>query len=749
MATLSACENAIINYCVKNGACQMGLAREFGKSKQWVHVLGQRDAKELFPDENSMLWFNAGIRASDLRRRLRPWKPEVPVALEDERSVESKPIFPFWTYKAARMEQERKLLEIRTGNLKGRCQARDSDPLIDLPAEEEEVTEEDETVNTSASVHVSNLILQNMSRNLCRASRCGWRYNEETLKFGYIVRSYSAACYEWMRKVLPLPSRVTLSRKFGIAEKTLQTSLANPENFDDIILAYFDRVSASCTMDWLQCSLCIDAFSMTVLQRQTPASQETLVNEASIEGDVDVDVAQRVNDDEEEEQLEMRSETCNNMFIIVLNPFRWEFPPVALSVFPWKNGHADSDIVEILLNIVGKLSLYNINVRAIASDGDSGYTCLHKALHTVWEQKRKKDFFRIFNLLSSTVAFQVTLGELVFKISAYPVADPLHALKIARSRFLDHVVYMTPTFSVSSESVKWITDKWFWDRTQLARMSDFYAISMFSPDTFIRCCEEGSLNFAMYVWPWTALLMVIRVPFLSLNCRISLLHSSFVFFQYFLNEMLDGRFQDSDIYIRYKKGCKGVTFFDTSYLIRVIHLVFALYGELLDGGHHLRLSAFGSHVAENMIGRIRVSCHGNHKFEVIMRAISRSEVRRLLQWELGFEHSVRGRDNAGGTKLEAGIPTDLDGLDFADLGHTIVQALREGADPPNDAFQQIALFCSKVLDRQRKVYHIYCPNSAANSGIIARLIKFASTDRETQPENPAVTNPNETLTHGQ
>ena len=119
--------------------------------------------------------------------------------------------------------------------------------------------------------------------------------------------------------------------------------------------------------------------------------------------------------------------------------------------------------------------------------------------------KKEKGLFRIFNLLSATVAFQVTLGDFDFKVSAYPVADPLHALKIARSRFLDHPVYLTPTVSVSSDSVKWITDRWFLDHTQLARMSDFYAISMFSPDTFIRCCEEGSLNFAMYVWPWTAL----------------------------------------------------------------------------------------------------------------------------------------------------------------------------------------------------------------------------------------------------
>lgn len=500
MATLSAFDIAIISYCVKNGACQSGLAQEFKKSRNWVHLLGQREVTELFPDENSMLWFNSGIRAANLLRRLLPWKPDETVELPDERSDEIKPVVPFWTYKAASLEQKRKLLAIRSQNLTRNCEGEDSDPLIDLPTEED-VKEEDEIGDTSAPADVSNLILENMLRNMSRGSRYAWRYNEETLEFAFIVRSYSAVCYEWMRKVLPLPSRVTLSRKFGIVEKTLQGNLANPENFDDVLLGYFDRVPASCTADWMQCSLCIDAFSMTVFQKNVKANQEIIDNEARIEGHVDVDVAQCVIDDEEEEQLDDQTETCNNMFIIVLNPFRWQLPSVALSVFPWKNGHADSDIVGILLNIVEKLRLYNINVRAIASDGDPGYACLHNALHAVWEKKRKKDFFRIFNLLSATLSFSVILEDLVFNVSAYPVADPLHALKIARSRFLDHPVYLTPTHSVSSDNVKWSTDKWFWDRTQLARMSDFYAISMFSPETFIRCCDNGSLDLAMYVWP--------------------------------------------------------------------------------------------------------------------------------------------------------------------------------------------------------------------------------------------------------
>ena len=52
-----------------------------------------------------------------------------------------------------------------------------------------------------------------------------------------------------------------------------------------------------------------------------------------------------------------------------------------------------------------------------------------------------------------------------------------------------------------------------------------------------------------------------------------------------------------------------------------------------------------------MIGGIRVSCHGNHRFEVIMRAVAKSELKRVLQWEPGVDHAGRGRDNAGGTKL--------------------------------------------------------------------------------------------------
>ena len=754
MATLSIFDVAIINFCVKNGACQTSLANEFRKSRKWVYLLGQKTSQDVFPNEDSWLWFNAGIRASELLRRFAPLKPEA--------DTTSAPGCAFWEHSRANREKRRALLARRVENLRPKTPEAVSE--LEDPALEEEEEEEGEGDDGSAPPDVCQAIIENMRENLSRESRWGWRYNEETIKFAYVVMSYSAICYEWIRKILPLPSRNTLARKFGAVEKALQTKLSRPSDFDDILLGYFDRVPLSCTTEWMQCSLSIDAFSMTVLQKHANGEHRRIEHlDEILRGDVEIEVQkcqtdEIYNEEEEEEeeeeevaerQIEKRPGTCNNMFIVVLNPFRWELPSVALSVFPWKSGHADSSIVTILLEIVEKLKMYNIHVRVIASDGDSGYACLHKALQGVWDRKRKKDFFRIVNLLATTSSFGLRLGANVFKVSAYPVVDPLHTLKIARSRFLDHIVYLTPSIFLSSDNYRWMDEKWFRDRTQLARMSDFYAISMFSPETFIRSCDKGAFELAIYLWPWTALLLVIRVPFLSRDCRTALLHSCFVLLQYFLNEMLDGAFERKGIYARYRKGCKGVTFFEPGYLVRVIHLVLALYSELLDGGYHLRLAAFGSHVNENMIGRIRVSCHGNHRFEVIMRAVAKSEVRRLLQWELGVDHTVRGRDNVGGTKLGAHAAPELDGLDFASLASEMRQGLEKGMSPSGDVFRQICCFLSAILERKNEISRVYLPNSAANSGIMARLIRFSSRDCQTNVENPRLGDADESFLEDQ
>ena len=178
--------------------------------------------------------------------------------------------------------------------------------------------------------------------------------------------------------------------------------------------------------------------------------------------------------------------------------------------------------------------------------------------------------------------------------------------------------------------------------------------------------------------------------------------------------------------MKFREGCRGVTFFDTNYLYRVIHLIFAMFIELSTNGKMLRMSAFGTHVNENVIGRARVSANGLNNFEVFQRHFARSELCRHLEHSLGIRNAVRTRDNVGGTKLDvddfADYIVDLDLCEYTKM-------LIEGFDKSNDkkfaeGLSGIASFLDKVLERKGEVPKIYPPNKAANSGIVSRLLEF-------------------------
>lgn len=663
MATLDMFELATIIYCLENGMSKTLLARRFGKSRSWMYSLTKRDLRTVFPNEESRVWFETGVKARQMLAELQ----------ENHSRSQNADTFvdvanALWEASRIKREAKKEQKWRRIQNLVQYRSIREEEEKGQPDEWEEEEKKDDDPVEGQP---VSHLILANMMRNSTRKGSNNYRYTNETLKFAYILRSYSAVCYDYLRSALPLPSRQLLSSKYRIVERELEASYENYESLDTLLLSYFGRSPLSSESERFQCSLSIDAFSIAFFEKDKSNNipeQTTDRMSESLTGKIEAQVSQFIDDgviEDSEEECQNSTEVgsqeapqgsdsgsregCNNVFLIVLNPFRWELPSVVLTALPWRSGHADSQIVTIILNIVEKLRVfYNIDVRVIGSDGDSGYNCLHQALYDVWSKKRKKDFFAIFNMIAAKASVPVKVGDLHYQLRAFPVADPLHACKVARARFLDHAIYLTPSVSLYSEKYTWLAnEKWFTDRSQLARMSDFYALSMFSARTIITCCEKREYELAIYLWPWAALMAVIRVPFLTLDCRMSLLHSSFMLFQFFLNQMVDGVFTATNIRLRYQAGCEGVTFFDKSYLTRVMHLVLALYEEMVNGGYKLRLACFGSHINENIIGRIRVSCHGNPAFTVVKRVLAKAEVRRVMQAELGIEHNVRGRDNLG------------------------------------------------------------------------------------------------------
>ena len=117
------------------------------------------------------------------------------------------------------------------------------------------------------------------------------------------------------------------------------------------------------------------------------------------------------------------------------------------------------------------------------------------------------------------------------------------------------------------------------------------------------------------------------------------------------------------------------------------------------------MSSFGSHINENIIGRIRVTCHGDPRFTVIMRSIAKAELRRIHQAELGVEHCIRGRDNVGGTKLNPDITEVMEGIDFTAAAKGLLKALDFNAgDVAQVELDKIVEFLVGVVDRKDQIY---------------------------------------------
>ena len=724
------------------------LGRIFQKSRVRIWQIASQNISDMFTSSEESLWFYAGACAAML-----------PQLETDSSTPQQSPItFGHHNWR----ERQKRLYESRVANLpndpknevegeEGIGEVEGEEGIGEVEGEEgiseeegeEGVSEEEGVCDELAepeipercSLILARTILSDIERNLRVRNKAHWRYNRKTVMFAYILRSYSSVCYEYLRKVLPFPSRQTISTYYRDIERKLEASYEE-RNVDYIITEYFNRHPLPSMTEKLYCSISIDAFSMSVLEKKKliPSGAKVFDHRDDTycildSQKMEVDLETTLEEPTPEDLLSSRLMTTvhNNVFLVVLNPIDWQHPCVVLSAFAWTSGRANQDIVKFVVECIEKLKTYNVEVRAIASDGDPGYNVLHDSFFTLWKDLRADELIDIYDKLCEESLYDLTVFNSVFKLSALPVADPLHAIKIARSRALTKLVFMTTKIKVSELSFAIFKgETWFDDKSQLSRISDFHALSMFSPETFVKCFKNNEIAAATYLWPWLSLMLVIRTPFLSLDCRKSLLCGAFTLFQFFFNQDASKDFQGVKVSIRACKEQDGFTFFEPKYLQRVLHLIICIYKELTDGiTPRIRMSSFGSHINENIIGRIRLGSHGNPEFSIIMRTVAKAELRRILQTELGVENYVRGRDNIGGTKIEPTLLNLVEGIDFQGAAKGLVKYLRSGTvDFAMTELEKICGFLANILERKDEIYPIYPPNPSANSGIMARLIKF-------------------------
>ena len=458
-AMLSQRDKVIIKYCSDQGMPHAALAQHFQKTKQRIYQITAGDIIQLLPSEEAQSWFHAGIKAAEL---LKQWQ-----------TGQEPTLTPLMLGHQNYRKRQADLYKKRVENLQ-----RAANKAYDTKCEQrgepsfEEIEPQNETDDSYHSL--TSAVLADIEQNLTRQNPRNRRYSQKTIALAYIIRSYSSACYEYLRKVLPLPSRQLLSRYFKSVEKRLSLSYETL-NLDTIMTAYFDRHPLKSMTQNIACSLSIDAFSMAVLEKKSlmgwayfPRDTE---NKEKL--DIELDYLAAIEDPTPDRELTSRlfKNALNNVFLLVLNPLDWEQPSAILSVFSWASGHASCNIIRLILECIEKLKVYNVEVRAIGSDGDSGYNCLHDAFFELWHEARYDDLIGVCDLISEKPGGNLDLHGEKFALTACPIADPLHALKIARSRVLTKVIYLSSAFTVSEASFsQFENEKWFSDKGQLAKL---------------------------------------------------------------------------------------------------------------------------------------------------------------------------------------------------------------------------------------------------------------------------------------
>ena len=736
---LTKSDKILIKHCFSQGVSAITLANRFKKTRQTIYTV-LHDEIDWFGVQ-AIDAFELGVKAERLVQELSHKQEDTSMVATTLPRVLSQRQ-PFHKYHLAKIQERKEKVEARRQVL-----ARVLNSLTSIVYDGPEVENMADGMDEIGTVEeaLSMKIARNIRDNLDKHDKRGWRFPQEVVDAGYVMSRYSQSAYNVLRELLPFPSRQTISAKYSALEQTLCTALQDVEAAHVLIEKYLERSPRQVEGEQLQCTLAIDAFSINIFkaynksvmeaaQQLKPEQREDFRETLDA---VEDQVTQGCDSVSEEERVENVSR-FNSCFLIVLIPFRWDEPHVVLSLFPAESGNATEEVIARIFRLISICSNYNIKVRTIATDGDPGYCDLHSALSKKWLPDRHKSFETILETFrqARSIPYRFSDGH-VETLSSTPIADPLHALKIARSRVLRRRVFITRSSSVSESDFKEFRDEsWCKDRTQIGRMSDYHALMMFSPRVAKHMILDKNYAGFAYVWGWTCLHLVIRIPCLTLETRQALLIACFHVFIAFLNKILDGEFKHTKVNVRFTDGCDGVTFFETYYLIRVIHLVFAMYVGLSNDSHRLRMSAFGTHANENLIGRARVGAAGANNFPVFLRHFAKTEITRMLEKLHGIPRLIRTRDNIGGTKLDLHDTTLIESLDIGSDTAEFIKAFIENDERKMEQIMSAILqFVETVIEREGEAVHLYEPNKAANSGIMARLISFSDTKQSSNGQD--------------
>ena len=224
---------------------------------------------------------------------------------------------------------------------------------------------------------------------------------------------------------------------------------------------------------------------------------------------------------------------------------------------------------------------------------------------------------------------KIKLLKKLKKILGFQIGDFLHFLKNGRSKILNKKIVINPENTDDFiDFLELLQDKvifnYIKDTSTLAKMRDEYAINLFNFQIALYISSKYSATTFVYFLIYSLWCESILNPSFSNQTRVYFLRIVYEFFKSILLKYDQFQFNSN---VKLKSGDpNSFVFFCPKHKIqRILNTLLVTINEIKNAKSIIGIYRLGSHCIENFIGRIRMLCRHDNRFNTVLHNLARYE----------------------------------------------------------------------------------------------------------------------------
>ena len=532
-------------------------------------------------------------------------------------------------------------------------------------------------------------------------------FSDTCYKIAMLLHLSSAKTYKVLRQLLKLPAISSLYRHFGFRLNEIRGELTSLEQIDQVIGQVRDEITRLQIQGAAvnpRFTLAVDAFAFRSFAGSPlglPGCQQSK---------------------QQTEVLSERGVKYNNAFLFLLISHDYRIPVKVVHISAQTSGSYSKTIASVTEQIIGCCHMKDLRVWCRATDGDPGVSSEHNRFYLNHIHGKSSNFETLIRRIHRWLSADDSVW--------IPISDPLHVFKNVRSHILRHHIVLYANASVVNiDGMRSVLDlgSALTDESQLGKMRDCYVISLFTFSNVAKLLQEKEYANASILFPFACWASCIFSPSLDLKFRLFLVELSFQMLSDWLSQYDEIRTVEATM-PKEQRNSDGSKLCDAHFVRRMLNTLAAFGVALKFGTETLRLDALGTHLVENAIGVARATSN-DPRYERIMSTFTHAELRKTIASELNVTIHIPGRVNSGGCKISPDCVAEESQVSKPESWRVdaIIQ-LFHGLMMPEIAKalkDEAELFIAELLSiSERLDVYEYEVNDAANSTIMARLIKF-------------------------